>query len=303
MTISGKPQLIVNSRCNLGEGPIWVANQNSLYWVDIEAMMIHSYQEKVHHHKFWKLPERIGFIVPDNQNGFIAGLESGLYQIHLASSKEVIIENMLPSFKQPSGYRFNDGACDPEGRLWAGNMDMACQGDRATFYCMDKTMKMREALTGFTVTNGPAFDPINRRIYFTETIGNDRFKRGVYVADLNSFGELDNVKPFVNCDSTDLYPDGMAVDTKGHIYVALWGGGKVQKYDTDGTLVEEIKLAVSNVTKVAFGGDQLKTLYITTAREGLSEDEQLNQPEAGGLFAVSVTTPGHPAQSFKNMKT
>jgi sugar lactone lactonase YvrE len=146
--------------------------------------------------------------------------------------------------------------------------------------------------SGYIITNGPALSPDGRTLYHVDTS-----RQCVYAFDVEH-ETLSGKRLFLRVNEADVYPDGPTVDSAGNIWIAMWGGGCVRCYSPQGRLLRSIALPVSQCTKAAFGGADLRTLYITTAAIGLSEDQRASQPLAGALFRVRVDVPGLPAHQF-----
>lgn len=185
------------------------------------------------------------------------------------------------------GNRFNDGHVGADGALWFGSMDDAEHQPSGALYRFDgaQVARMDE---GYIITNGPAVSPDGRTLYHTDTLD-----KRIYAFDLAADGGLSNKRPFVELQDGG-YPDGMAVDAAGHLWVATFGGWRIDRFDAGGRKAGEVRFPCANVTKLAFGGDDLRTVYATTARKGLSPNELATQPLAGGLFSFRVETPGLP---------
>jgi sugar lactone lactonase YvrE len=270
----------------LGEGPLWLAEEGALYWLDIKAPAVHRVVPATGARQSWPMPERIGFLCPRRGGGFIGGLKSGLALIDLDGGR---IEPFGGPETDLPDNRLNDGKADAAGRLWFGSMDDNEVAPTGRLYRLDADRSWRELDDGYVVTNGPAFSPDGGRLYHTDT-----FARTIHAFDLSPDGELDNKRPFVTIPAEAGYPDGMTVDAEGHLWVAHWGGWRLSRYRPDGSLERILPLPVSQVTSCAFGGSDLETLYITTAAIGLGEAALRDQPLAGGLFEVPVGIKGLP---------
>jgi sugar lactone lactonase YvrE len=185
------------------------------------------------------------------------------------------------------GNRFNDGHVGADGALWFGSMDDAENRPSGALYRFDGAAVARMD-EGYIITNGPAVSPDGRTLYHTDTLD-----KRIHAFDLALDGGLSNKRLFVELRDGG-YPDGMAVDAAGHLWVATFGGWRIDRFDAAGRKVGEVRFPCANVTKLAFGGDDLCTVYATTARKGLSAEELAAQPLAGGLFTFRVETPGLP---------
>ncbi len=186
------------------------------------------------------------------------------------------------------GNRLNDGFVDPSGALWFGTMDNAETAPTGSLYRWRAGQPLQRQDEGYIITNGPAMSPDARTLYHTDTMA-----RRTYAFDVDDDGSLANKRLFVETASG--YPDGMAVDAEGFLSIAVWDGWRIDRYDPVGRLERSIAFPCANVTKLAFGGDDLRTMYVTTARKGLSPQALAAQPLAGGLFAVESPARGLPA--------
>jgi sugar lactone lactonase YvrE len=269
----------------LGEGPVWQSSEQAVYFVDIKSRHLHRLSVDTGERATWEAPSEPGFILPLSDSAFVCGLRDGLYRFDVEDgkfSKTVSVEADLP------GNRLNDGFVDPHGRLWFGSMDDSETKPTGTLYRLEDSGHVTTRDAGYVITNGPAMSPDNQTLYHTDTL-----EKMVYAFDVNEIGELSRRRVFTTISGTG-YPDGMAVDADGYVWIALFGGGRIERYAPDGKLVEHVYFPCSNVTKLAFGGDDLRTAYVTTARKGLSPEEIRRQPLAGGLFSFRTETPGMP---------
>ena len=266
----------------LGEGPVWVEREQALYFVDILGQAIHRWRASGET-RSWPAPAEPGFIVPNCGGGFICGLRGGL---HLFDPANGAFTLMTPVEQDRPRHRLNDGFVDATGRLWFGTMNEDCRTAGGALYSLEKDRTPRVHDEGYIVTNGPVTSPDGSRLYHTESAA-----RTVYVFDLAANGCLTNKRLFAQFPE-DIYPDGMVVDQAGHLWIALFNGWRVERYTPQGDKVGEIRLPCANVTKPAFGGPAMCTLYLTTAWTSLTPEARANQPLAGGVFSVDVATPG-----------
>ncbi len=269
-----------------GEGPVWSAAEGAVWFVDIKGPRIHRFEPATGRKRSWEAPEAVGFLVPAAGGGFVCGLKSGLHRFDPQTGRFALIMTIEPPALDN---RLNDGFVDPQGRLWFGSMHDAETERTGALYRLDDGPAVSRWDAGVCVTNGPAMSPNGRTLYHTDT-----FERVIYAYDVADDGALSSKRPFVRIERSEAYPDGMVVDVEGCLWVALFGGWGLDRYAPDGRMIGRIELPCANITKPAFAGDDLKTLYVTTAWMGLSPETRAAQPLAGGLFRVEVDTAGLP---------
>lgn len=272
---------IWDGKAVLAEGPVWVAAEGALYWVDIKGPAIHRMDFFDGATVSWPMPERVGFILPRKDGNFLIGLKSGLasWSPESGIEKLSVVEPDLPD------NRFNDAKVDPKGRLWAGTMDDVEGNATGWLYRFDATDRFRQMDGPYVVTNGPAISPDGRTLYHTDT-----FRRQTHAFDLGDDGELSNKRLFVELPEGTGFPDGMTVDADGGVWIAHWGGWRVSRFTPDGVFDCKIDLPAGQVTSCVFAGPDLDRMFVTTASIGLDEKALEAQPQAGGLFEVD---PGH----------
>ena len=274
----------------LGEGPLWSAPEQAVWFVDIKGRQIHRFDTRGSALTSWAAPEEVGFVVKATQGRHIAGLKSGLHSFDPTSG------NFKPITRVDSDKprnRLNDGFVDGAGRLWFGSMDNDESQPTGSLYRFDQR-GLRRCDENYVITNGPTASPDGRTLYHVDTL-----KRIIYAFDLSDDGDLGNRREFARIEKPDAYPDGPAIDAEGCVWIGLFGGWAVQRFSPQGELLQTIEMPVANCTKVAFGGNDLRTLYITTAWKGLSKEQLAAQPLAGGLFATRVGTPGVAANEVR----
>jgi xylono-1,5-lactonase len=269
----------------LGEGPFWSARDSAVWFVDIKGRRIHRCNENGGDQHSWDAPEEIGFVVPTTGHRMIAGMKSGLYAFDVHSGEFSLLA--LVDSHQP-GNRLNDACVDEAGRLWFGSMDNAETAPTGSLYRFDND-GLRRCDEGYVITNGPAVCPQSCTLYHVDTL-----ERVIYAFDLDERGAITNKRPFVCIEKPNAYPDGPVVDSEGCVWIALYGGWGVHRYSPRGELLQTIDLPVAACTKVAFGGADLRTMFITTSWKNLNDSERAQQPLAGGLFRVRVDVPGLP---------
>ena len=284
--MGSEPKLVWKLAAELGEGPVWVERDRALWFVDIKKQLIHRYEPASGAKDSWSAPEQVGFIVPAERGGFVVGLQSGLHHFDERSGAFELIVEVEPD---KPGNRLNDGVVDPHGRLWFGTMDNAERAKSGAFYCFADGRLRSTGLDGIAITNGPAVSPDGRILYFVDTL-----KGTIEAADIGEDGSLGERRAFVRIDPKHGHPDGPTVDGEGCIWISLYAGWEARRYSPAGELVASVRFPVANITKIAFGGSDLRTAYATTARQLLTPDEIAKQPEIGDLFEFRVDVPGVP---------
>jgi sugar lactone lactonase YvrE len=274
----------------LGEGPVWHARESAVYFVDIKQCKLHRFVPASGATQTWDAPAQPGFVVPyrDDRTGgdaFLCGLQGGLYRFAAGTGQ---FELLTPVESDRRGNRLNDGYVDAQGRLWFGSMDDAENDATGALYSVGDDGEIALRDSGYVITNGPAMSPDARTLYH-----NDTMNGVVYAFDVASDGTLHDKRRFAQIDGGG-HPDGMAVDSHGFVWIAIFGGARIERYAPDGTLASQVRFPCSNVTKLAFGGDDLCTVYATTARKGLSDRQLRGEPLAGGIFAYRAPVPGQP---------
>ena len=269
----------------LGEGPFWSAAEQALWFVDIKGRQIHRYHEPSGRTRSWDTPPDPGFILPARDGSLVCGLKAGLHRFDPGSGSFTLLHVVEP---RTPGNRLNDGFVDPDGYLWFGSMDDDETQSTGALYQLTAT-GCRRRDDGYCITNGPACSPDGRTLYHTDTL-----KREIYAFSRSPTGELTGKRLFAKLHPEDGYADGPVTDSSGVVWSGLYGGWGLNRYAPDGRLIDKLRLPVANVTKAAFGGRDLRTLYITTAWKGLSAEERTQQPLAGSLFRVRVDVAGLP---------
>lgn len=284
MTSQSEPRLVWDIAAELGEGPVWVERDQALWFTDIKRRKIHRYTPATDERRSWDAPEQVGFVLPRERGGFIAGLQSGL---HHFDEHQGVFEQILAVEPERPSNRLNDGVVDPGGRLWFGTMDNGESGKTGSFYCYDRGRLVHTGLSGIAITNGPAVSPDGSTLYWVDTVGG-----GIFASGIGGDGSLGPSRAFATVAPEDGHPDGPTIDSEGHVWISLYAGWEARRYAPRGELVDRIRFPVANVTKIAFGGPDLRTAYATTARQLLSAEEIAKQPQIGGLFAFEVKVPG-----------
>ena len=289
----GEVECVWKIQAICGEGPLWIDKESyaeqSIYFLDIDGQMLHSYKESTCEKHSWKLEEKTGWVLPRRNNeGFVMGCSSGVYFLDLSSGKRTFA--LLPD-PQESENRFNDAKCDSEGRIWAGRSHDPETKTTGCLFRIDPDLSYSSWDGPYICPNGPAISSDDCTLYHVDTFG-----RTVWVFDKHPDGSINNRREFIRLNSeTDGFPDGITVDIENRVWLAHWGGARVSCFSPQAELLGTVKLPVPQITSCAFGGRDLSTLYITTAARNLNLDEN---PLAGGLFKVETKTKGFVSPAF-----
>ncbi|MBW8883151.1 MAG: SMP-30/gluconolactonase/LRE family protein [Asticcacaulis sp.] len=311
MTELFKPVCVWDRKATLGEGPVWSARDHAIWFVDIKRSEVLRYDVNIGSHQVFHAPSPCGFLAPKKNGGFIVGCKTGLYDLDPKTGQfefRMAVEPGLPT------NRLNDGFVDHHGRLWFGSMDDDEAQPTGKLYRFD-ARGLHVMDDDYVITNGPCVSPDGKTLYHNDT-------QHIYAFDLSDDGHISNKRLFAQLDHGtraevsspvcydmpvssgphgDGYMDGPVVDSAGNVWVGLFFGWGVNCYAPDGRLLRRVSLPVSNVTKIAFGCHDLKTVYATTAAKGLSADDIKKQPLAGGLFRFDVDIPGQPQNEITHV--
>jgi sugar lactone lactonase YvrE len=282
--MTAAPELAAAERALLGEGPVWDAALDELVWVDIEGGLVHR-QGPGEAVVSIDVGQPIGCAVPRTAGGLALALRDGFALMPPGGTPRLV----APVEQERPDTRMNDGACDSRGRLWAGTMSLRGDTRRASLYRLDADLTVTRVLPGLSISNGLGWSPDDRHMYHVDT---PRERIDVYEFDAER-GVIGARRAAIPVAAERGRPDGLAVDAEGGIWVALWGGGAVQRYSPEGRPDVRIELSVSQVTSCCFGDSDLGTLYITTAARGTSRE-----PLAGSVFSCRPGVQGLPATPF-----
>jgi sugar lactone lactonase YvrE len=279
--------------CLLGEGPVWDEGEETLYWVDIARHEIHACGNDGQDHRVINAGQPAGAVALHSKGKLLAALAQGFALIDLGNGSKKWIGNPV---EDVPGNRFNDGKCDPSGRFWAGTMNTQGIKEAGNLYMLEVDGSIALKLKGVSVSNGMAWSPCGRYFYFIDTA------KGTVVAfDFDAAsGSIRNQRTIVRIPPEIGKPDGMTIDTEGMLWVALWDGWSISRWDPfTGDLLCRIMLPVARITSCTFGGKDLRDMYVTSASLGLTDAQQKEQPLAGSVFVLRGTPfQGLPATPF-----
>jgi sugar lactone lactonase YvrE len=269
-------------RDRLGEGLLWSARENALYWVDILGARVNRFDLASGRIDDWSMPGTIGWLVEREQGGFVAGLGRAFVAL---SFDPLAIETIAAPEPERDGNRFNDAKADAAGRIWAGSMPLTCDRPSGAFYRLDPDGRATRIEDGYTIPNGPAVG--DGFLFHTDTALDTIFRYTVH--DNGSVGPRE---PHIVFEPDWGHPDGMTIDAEGHLWVACWGGSCVARFDASGRRERTIALPASQITNVTFAGDALDRVFVTSAADGVDE------PQAGCLFEVDPGCRGNPPYRY-----
>jgi L-arabinonolactonase len=270
----------------LGESPVWSAEEGALYWVDIPNGVIRRYVLSSQETSLWQLPASIGSFVFRHDGGMVVALKNGIHFFDPATNQLSLVHNPEPHLPEN---RFNEGKCDPKGRFFAGTMNEVVRGKPSgSLYRLAPDRQLDLILPSITVPNGLSWSPDGKIMYFADT------RRHVIYAfdyDLDA-GTPHNRRVFVDLSSYDGLPDGATVDSEGCLWSAMFSGGRIVRHTPKGKIDRVIGFPVTQINSLAFGGSDLRTIFVVSSRHLLDEAGLASQPLAGDIFAVDTGVKG-----------
>ena len=278
----------------LGEGSIWDAARQRLYWVDIIEHRVFCFDPETGINQEFDVGEEVGTVVLTRNDKLLLALRSGLFVLDPMTGKLSALTD--PRLSADEG-RFNDGKCDPEGRFWVGTMAEGPEAEgKAALYCLNADLTATRKFGNVTCSNGLCWSGDNQTFYYIDT---PTYQVVAFDFDAPT-GALENRRVAFELTRAEGAPDGMTIDAEGQLWIALFDGGKVLRVDPrTGTRTFQMNVpGGGNVTSCAFGGKDLDQLYITTARVGLSPEDSATLPDAGSLFVAKLPFGGVPAHRF-----
>jgi len=286
-----QPELLLDSKATLGEGPAWDAPSGQLYWVDIYAGELHVYTPDEGQDTVLDTGEALGCVAPTRDRQIILAHKGGFARLE---GYDKLVPLADPEAHLP-GNRYNDGKCDPAGRFLAGTMDNAEVEASGSLYSLAPDGTLKTLLSDLRISNGLAWSPDQHTFYHIDTP-----TRTVMAYDYDlATGDIDQPRPVVLVPPALGWPDGMTSDAEGKLWVALWGGASLTRWDpANGALLETIRFPALNISSCAFGGPDLCDLYVTSARKGTDAAALVEHPFSGGLFRVQTRIHGMPTFAF-----
>ena len=282
-------ELVVRTRAEVGEGPIWDPGTETLIWVDITGSAVHRFDPATGQNQCMDVGIDVGAVAVRASGGLVMAATDGFRALEPDGSQTMLAEVQADD---PS-MRMNDGKCDRHGRFWAGTMayDEAAPAGLGKLYRLDPDLSVRAMVDGVSISNGIDWSPDDRLMYY---IDSPTRRVDVFDFDLDD-GAITNRRTLIEVDASVGFPDGMTVDANGDLWVAVWGGSRVVHFAPDGSERGMVRFPVSQTSSCAFGGSDRRDLYVTSAARGISED---SEPEAGSLFRARPGAVGQAPNSF-----
>ncbi|MGP4038641.1 SMP-30/gluconolactonase/LRE family protein [Gracilibacillus sp. D59] len=289
-----KAEVAYEIKALLGEGPCWDERNQILYWTDISGKVIHRFDPETNQNDTFQIGQFVGAVIVAEDGRLVLAAENGFFFYDTVTEQLTSIHD--PEVDKPDN-RFNDGKVDPAGRFWAGTMQKNDNDPEGALYCLDDKLEVKKKLSGLRTSNGMAWDMKFNRMYFIDTP-----TRNIYIFDYDlETGTISNQRVAFQFPEAYGFPDGMTIDTDGMLWIAGWGGGKVSRWNPEtGEVLSTVEVPALNVTSCTFGGKGFDTLYITTARVGMTDEELEKLPLSGSLFLVKTNTTGLPADRFRS---
>ena len=282
---------VLDIRASLGECPVWSGNEQVLYWIDINAPSLNRFDPATGENLAMPMPESIGCFALRAAGGFVVALRDGFW---LASKEGKLMRKVGNAPYDPRHHRFNDGRCDAHGRLFAGYMNEARDASSAALVRLDPDFTQTQVISGMTISNGLAWSPDGRTMYHADTP-----TQTINAYDYDRASALpSNPRVFARFTAPGDRPDGAAIDSEGCYWSAFYGGGKIVRIAPDGRILATFAVPAMCPTMCAFGGRDLRTLFVTSASERRGDDELARLPQSGGIFATQVDVPGLPEPKF-----
>lgn len=283
--------LILDTKSDLGEGPVWSVEDQVLYWVDIHEGDVHIYNPADGSDRVINTGKQCGTVVRRASGGLMVALEDGFASLDPATGE---VQHICNPETKPD-MRWNDGKCDPGGRFWAGSLGAAESEPIGTLWALEADMSTSAKIESLTIPSGIVWTSDQKTMYYIDT---PTMTVDAYDYDVET-GNITNRRVAVTVAEEDGWPDGMTIDAEDMIWVAHWGGARVNRYNpATGEKIQQVDVPSPQTTAPALGGPDLTHMYITSASHGLDEETLAKYPHAGGVFMIEVDVPGVPANNF-----
>ena len=282
---------VVHARPMLvGESPLWHPAERNIYWVDIAGYTVHRIHPLTGEHREWLMPSEPAALALHPHGGLVVALREGFVRLDTASGEIALI---APAPYDTARSRFNDGKVDAAGRFWVGTIYEPRDQQAAAMYCLEKGVFSLKWSGGMTNSNGLAFSPDGRAMYHADTTAH-RIDRYIFDVESGTVSHPQRFQQF-SSDKANNYggrPDGAAVDSEGAYWCAMFEGSRLLRFSPEGQLLREVTLPLRCPTMLAFGGDDLRTLYITSASHGRPAQEREQYPLSGCVLSMQVDVAG-----------
>lgn len=283
--------IALDAKTELGEGPVWDARASCLYFVDILRGHVRRFAPADGSARTYQVDQFVGAVALTEAGDLLLAVQDGFARLDLETGGVRPVARV----GHPSDRRMNDGNCDAAGRFWAGTMALDERPDAGALYRLDVDGRAQSIVSPVTISNGIDWSGDGRRMFF---IDSPTQRVDLFDFDVAS-GTLANRRPFVQIPAEAGVPDGLTLDADDHVWVSLWNGGALHRYAPDGSLDMVVRLPVTHPTSCAFGGADLRDLYITTATIALDDRERARQTHAGALLRCRPGPPGRVPHRFK----
>jgi sugar lactone lactonase YvrE len=282
-------ELVADAHATVGEGPLWDQREQILWWVDLTGKRLHRFDPATGENTELVVEQEIGAIVPRASGGLVAAARDGF----AALDADGRLSTLALVEANRDEIRMNDGKCDRAGRFWAATMAFDASAGAGALHVLEPDGSLRVTISGLTIGNGIAWTADDKTMYYIDSM-TQRVDAFDFDLDKGLLGERRHLIEIAPSERPGRLrvPDGMCIDVEGCLWVAIYGAGQVCRYRPDGSLDTVVELPVENVTCPAFGGADLRDLYITTAAQHMSAEELEQQPHAGGLFRVRTDVAG-----------
>lgn len=285
-------ELFHDAHAELGEGPMWDPAGQCLYWVDILRGHVHRVDADTRTARVFAVGRMVGSVAPTTAGDLVLAVQGGFARLDPATGQ---VRPVADADVGRPDIRMNDGACDPAGRFWAGTMALDERPRAGRLYRLDSDGTVHTMLDEVSISNGIDWTDDGARMYYIDT---PTSAIDLFDFDLAS-GRIANRRTFVRIPPEDGFPDGLTLDADGNVWVALWGGSAVHCYAPDGVRQTIVRVPAPYPTSCAFGGADLRDLFITTATIKMTGAERAAQPSAGGVFVTRPGVAGRPPHRFK----
>lgn len=288
-----KANLLHDTKATLGEGPVWDPRTQQLYWVDIEGYGLYRFDRSSKTVDQWDFDEMIGAVAPSGEGSLLLAVEKGLAVFHPKTAR---LHSLGVLKNTDNRIRFNDGKVGPDKAFWVGTMDKECAPRAGNLFRVDTRLRTSLKLANTSISNGLAWTSDQKTFYY---IDSDTYAIRAFDFDIGN-GGISKETTVIDVPESYGTPDGMCIDSEDMLWVAHWGGHCVRQWNPKtGKVVATIAVEAPHVTSCCFGGPHLNTLFITTARSGLTSEQLEAYPLSGALFSIDLDTTGTPIHYFE----